>query len=64
MSETKLNSIVTSSPYKKKWIAGQLGITPTQFSNILKRPDLLYKDKLKLEKLCQLLNKSPSEIRE
>ena len=60
--KTNLNIIVSSSPYKKGWIASQLGVTPTQFSNILRSPHILLKDKLKLEKLCSILESTADEI--
>lgn len=60
--KSKLDELITNSPFKKKWIANELGITPTAFSTILKRPEMLEKDKLKLEKLCQILDVNTSDI--
>lgn len=46
----------------KKWVAKELGITHWRFSTLINNPLLLKKDKLKVEKLCQIFNCSPEDI--
>lgn len=57
-----LKDAIENSGYKKKYIAQELGIEQPTLSRLLRDPLTLSNDKLKVERLCQLLRVNVNDI--